>query len=107
MFQFTRFPLSCKDMTLYRLLHSEILASTFVCNFAKLIAAYHVLLRLFLPRHPLCALCFRSISIGQLNTLLRVHPQPIQLLFSKLPLRILILKLVSRLDAFSGYLCQT
>ena len=50
---------------------------------------------------------FRSISIGQLNTLLRVHPQPIQLLFSKLPLRILILKLVSRLDAFSGYLCQT
>src|SRR3712207_6967806 len=28
MFQFTRFPLSCKDMTLYRLLHSEDRKST-------------------------------------------------------------------------------
>ena len=68
MFQFTRFPLSCKDMTLYRLLHSEILASKFVCNFTKLIAAYHVLHRLLLPRHPLCALHF--FNLWQLTLLL-------------------------------------
>ncbi len=37
--------------------HSEISGSTVVCTYPKLIAAYHVLHRLFVPRHPPCALC--------------------------------------------------
>ena len=43
-------------MTLIGLSHSEISVSTFVCNLTELIAAYHVLHRLPVPRHPLCAL---------------------------------------------------
>ena len=34
-----------------------------VCGSPKLIAAYHVLLRLFLPRHPPCALSSLSIEL--------------------------------------------
>ena len=50
----------------------------------------------------------RTISIGQLNTLLYVHLLPINLVVSEGPLgaeaqRNLILQLASRLDAFSGY----
>lgn len=36
--------------------HSEISGSTRVCRSPKLIAAYHVLHRLLMPRHPWCAL---------------------------------------------------
>ena len=36
--------------------HSEIRASVSICLYARLIAAYHVLLRLREPRHPSCAL---------------------------------------------------
>ena len=36
--------------------HSEIRASTGICPYARLIAAYHVLRRLQEPRHPSCAL---------------------------------------------------
>ena len=36
--------------------HSEIRASTGICPYARLIAAYHVLRRLREPRHPSCAL---------------------------------------------------
>ena len=36
--------------------HSEIRGSMSICLFPRLIAAYHVLLRLREPRHPLCAL---------------------------------------------------
>lgn len=39
-----------------RLSHSEIFGLTLVCSSPKLIAAYHVLLRLLLPRHPPYAL---------------------------------------------------
>ena len=39
-----------------RLSHSEIFGLMFVCNYPKLIAAYHVLHRLLVPRHPPCAL---------------------------------------------------
>ena len=38
------------------LLHSEILGSKCVCHSPKLIAAYHVLPSLAMPRHPPCAL---------------------------------------------------
>ena len=37
--------------------HSEISGLSVVCTYPKLIAAYHVLHRLSVPRHPPCALC--------------------------------------------------
>ena len=52
------------------LLHSDILGSKCVCHSPKLIAAYHVLRRLAMPRHPPCALSrlivssFRSHALG-------------------------------------------
>ena len=38
--------------------HSEILGSILVCKSPRLIAAYHVFLRLQEPRHPPCALLY-------------------------------------------------
>ena len=54
----------------------------------------------------------RSISIGQLNTLLCLHLRPIKLVVCKWPysfkmMGYLILKYVSRLDAFSVYQNRT
>ena len=37
--------------------HSEISGSQAMCAYPKLIAAYHVLHRLLMPRHSPCALC--------------------------------------------------
>ena len=50
-----------------RLSHSEIFGSMLVCSYPKLIAAYHVLHRLLVPRHPPYALirfkyCYLSRS---------------------------------------------
>ena len=51
-----------------RLSHSEIFGLSLVCSYPKLIAAYHVLHRLLVPRHPPYALirfkycCFISIK---------------------------------------------
>ncbi len=36
--------------------HSEICGSMDICSFPQLFAAYHVFLRLLVPRHPPCAL---------------------------------------------------
>ena len=41
-----------------RLSHSEILGSRVICTYPKLIAAYHVLHRLRVPRHPPYALSY-------------------------------------------------
>ena len=52
------------------LLHSDILGSQCVCHSPRLFAAYHVLRRLAMPRHPPCALSrlivtsFRSHALG-------------------------------------------
>ena len=43
-------------MNRIRLPHSEIPGSMPICGSPRLIAAYHVLHRLLVPRHPLCAL---------------------------------------------------
>jgi hypothetical protein len=43
-------------LTTVGLPHSEILGSQLVCSSPRLIAAYHVLHRLSVPRHPPCAL---------------------------------------------------
>ena len=44
------------DLQSSGLLHSEICGSKLACNSPQLIAAYHVLLRLLMPRHSPCAL---------------------------------------------------
>jgi hypothetical protein len=44
------------DLAAAGLPHSEILGSQLVCSSPRLIAAYHVLHRLSVPRHPPCAL---------------------------------------------------
>ena len=64
MFQFRRFPsytygfsIWYLGMNLSGLLHSEIHGSMLICSSPWLIAAYHVFLRLLVPRHSPCALC--------------------------------------------------
>ena len=57
MFQFSGLaPLLVIYLQYTRLSHSEIFGSRPVCGYPKLIAAYHVLHRLLVPRHPPCAL---------------------------------------------------
>ena len=47
----------------YRFPHSDICGSTDICSSPQLFAAYHVLHRLLVPRHPPCALfCLTSNS---------------------------------------------
>ena len=48
--------MTSRGMTRGGLPHSEIVGSTRVCHSPTLFAAYHVLLRLLVPRHPPCAL---------------------------------------------------
>ena len=49
----------------------------------------------------------RAIRTGKLNALLRLHTQPIDVVVFHGSRRDLVLRLVSRLDAFSGYLVRT
>ena len=72
MFQFRRFPAYAyfiqRTLTEYcsaGLPHSEICGSMCMCHSPQLIAVNHVLLRLSMPRHSLCALlCFTICSFG-------------------------------------------
>ena len=73
MFQFRRFPtygylihhtLPCGGFP-----HSEISGSTLICSSPKLIAAYHVLHRLLMPRHSPCALLCLTFVGGSLRLL--------------------------------------
>ena len=48
--------------------HSEILGSTLVCSSPRLIAAYHVLHRLSVPRHPSHALTSLTTKSSRINT---------------------------------------
>ena len=45
------------------LLHSDILGSILTCRSPRLFAAYRVLLRLLMPRHPPCALISLNASL--------------------------------------------
>ena len=61
MFQFPRLASCIRRMTVLQtagLSHSEIPGSKVICTYPRLIAAYHVLLRLHEPRHPPCALSY-------------------------------------------------
>ena len=72
MFQFRRFP--SYGYLIHHMIpfggfpHSEISGSQLICNSPKLIAAYHVLHRLLMPRHSPCALfslTFRALLLLQ------------------------------------------
>jgi hypothetical protein len=68
MFQFSAFaPLRVTGLQPAGFPHSEILGSKCICHYPKLIAAYHVLLRLSEPRHPPCALSNLLISYDLLD----------------------------------------
>ena len=58
MFQFSRFALFATSLQLVRFPHSEIPGSIHICWSPGLIAAYHVLHRLWEPRHPPCTLSY-------------------------------------------------
>ena len=66
MFQFRRFPsytyfIQCM-IPFGGFPHSEISGSMLICSSPKLIAAYHVLHRLLMPRHSPCALISLTIN---------------------------------------------
>ena len=69
MFQFSGLALfRVTHLQCARLSHSEIFGLSLVCSYPKLIAAYHVLHRLLVPRHPPYALirfkyCISSLPI--------------------------------------------
>ena len=79
MFQFRRFP-SYTYLIQYRIPcggfpHSEISGSMLICSSPKLIAAYHVLHRLLMPRHSPCALfsLTNKAFALQVHTIKKVH----------------------------------
>ena len=56
---------SCMDTLSGGFPHSDIRGSTLMCSSPRLFAAYHVFLRLSVPRHPPCAfLCLTFIRTG-------------------------------------------
>ena len=69
MFQFRRFP--TYDYLIHHTLpcggfpHSEISGSQLICSSPKLIAAYHVLHRLLMPRHSPCALLRLTFCVAR------------------------------------------
>src|SRR6266566_3556792 len=68
-------PRACARSSVLRpmgLPHSEILGSQLVCSSPRLIAAYHVLRRLPVPRHPPCALT-RLISVSRCASSTQQH----------------------------------
>ena len=61
------FTIRCHDVTHDGLLHSDICGSILACNSPQLFAAYRVLLRLPMPRHPPCALISLTL-LGLVST---------------------------------------
>ena len=100
MFQFRRFPtyayLIQRRLTEYcsaGFPHSEISGSTVICTSPKLIAAYHVLHRLLMPRHSPCALLSltyflvnKKVGKENFNGLPSVRQWPLLSLLSYSPL---------------------
>ena len=56
---------------LVRFPHSDICGSMCICHSPQLFAAYHVFLRLLVPRHPPCAL--RCFTTSKMRSILRVE----------------------------------
>ena len=65
----------CPDITRSGFPHSDIPGSKLICSSPGLIAAYHVLHRLLVPRHPPYALCNLTKNPKALHTL---HPKGAQ-----------------------------
>ena len=57
----------------YGLLHSDISGSMCACHSPELFAAYRVLLRLLMPRHPPCALISLNSLFAELCLVLKNH----------------------------------
>src|SRR6266550_136488 len=70
MFQFPGFASALRPTGLP---HSEILGSQLVCSSPRLIAAYHVLHRLPVPRHPPCALTRLISLLSRCDSLTPLH----------------------------------
>ena len=62
------FTIRCHDVTHDGLLHSDICGSILACNSPQLYAAYRVLLRLPMPRHPPCALISLTLLVWYQQT---------------------------------------
>ena len=60
------------ELLSYGLLHSEISGSMCACHSPELIAAYRVLLRLLMPRHPPCALISLNSLFAELCLVLKI-----------------------------------
>ena len=71
MFQFPTFAFLFRNILADGFPHSEISGSTAVCAYPKLFAAYHVLLRLQMPRHPPYTLITFLLFLGLLFVCLR------------------------------------
>ena len=84
MFQFRRFPphtygfsVQYRSMSFGEFPHSEIPGSMDICSSPRLIAAYHVFLRLPVPRHSPCALCSLTVvSLSQNISLFQILHLP-------------------------------
>jgi hypothetical protein len=73
-------------MNSYRLSYSEIPGSKPMCGYPRLIAACHVLHRLLVPRHSLCALCFlHRFNLSLFDPLSRIGNQLDKRLFFQDP----------------------
>ena len=70
--------------------HSEISGSLAMCAYPKLIAAYHVLHRLLMPRHSPCALCSLTYQVNFSKYLHLISQRIFLGYFSYLKLYILI-----------------
>ena len=53
--------------------HSDICGSMDICSFPQLFAAYHVFLRLLVPRHPPCALFCLTICSVPSQMFVKIH----------------------------------
>lgn len=73
MFQFSRFALFATSLQLVRFPHSEIRGSSHICWSPRLIAAYHVLHRLWEPRHPPCTLSYFLLRMRLLRRMVCLY----------------------------------
>ena len=63
------FSIRSMDMSPWGFPHSDICGSRLICSSPQLFAAYHVFLRLLVPRHPPCALISLTILQKQVFAL--------------------------------------
>ena len=87
--------------------HSDIPGSMLICSSPRLFAAYHVFLRLSVPRHPPCAfLCLTFIRTGltllQCKTACSLHPYSFE--YRRPPAWLIYSVISSSLEDFFSYL---